>query len=387
MSALSHVDSGQQSLNEFRRSFRSWLEENSSFSPLPSDPDERFSHCLEWQQRLFAGGWGGINWPEAYGGRGATPAEQFVFFEELARAGAPPLVNQPGLCLVGPTLIAMGSEELKQRFLPGIIQGTDVWCQGFSETEAGSDLAGLSTTAERDGDHFIIRGHKVWTSFAQYARYVAMLAREPGTSRHEGVSMFIVDLQQPGIEIQPTKQITGEAEFSEVRYTDVITPASWAIGGVGQGWRAAMALLEFERSDQGFMNYAPLKAELSAINAHVIELNSAGNLSTATFYAMKATLADLLNRVEALRGLNLVTIKTISDGNQVSHYGSVVKLFWSRLAKEISELRLVAEEHGAAATPEAVREYFHSLSHTIAAGTSEIQKNVVAERLLGLPRS
>jgi alkylation response protein AidB-like acyl-CoA dehydrogenase len=230
---------------EFRLRLRSWLKENlpsgwgeTTFEPKDEDARARFR--LDWERRLFKGGWLGINIPRKYGGLEGTPIQRSIYAEEMARARAPEGLNIIGRNLVSSTLIHHGSEEQCQRYLPKILAGEEVWCQGFSEPNAGSDLASLRCRAERDGDHFVVNGQKVWTSYAQYSQWCILLARtDPGAPKHQGISLFLVDMRSPGIRLRPLKQISGESEFNETFFENVRVPAANLVGEINHGWKSA----------------------------------------------------------------------------------------------------------------------------------------------------
>src|SRR5215472_422171 len=238
----------------FRKEARAWLEAN---LPADFDPDdyewrlpaeERFRLQLAWHKKMHAGGWVGLSWPKEYGGRGASVAEQLIFAEESARLRLPRGVNVIGLSIVGPTLMAVGTEAQKKRYLPGILSGDEIWCQGFSEPGAGSDLAALRTRAENKGNHFIVTGQKVWTSVAHHARFCWLLARSGAEGgKHRGQTLLMVDMRTPGVSVRPLVQLTGDADFNEVWFDGAQVPKENVVGEVGDGWRVAIATLMFER--------------------------------------------------------------------------------------------------------------------------------------------
>ncbi|MGH2728478.1 MAG: acyl-CoA dehydrogenase family protein, partial [Actinomycetota bacterium] len=242
----------------FRKEIRGWLEANipqdwdrSNLSLIP--PEDRLEMLKAWQGRLHEGGWAGISWPKEYGGRGATLIEQAIYNQEVARQKAPPPINVIGLGMAGPTIIAHGSHEQKQRFLEPILSAEEIWCQGFSEPGAGSDLGGLRSSAILDGDSWIINGQKVWTSLAHVAQWCIFLARtDPTAPKHKGITYFLVDMTSPGIEVRPLRQITGSADFNEMFLTDVRVPRESILGEVNDGWRIAMTTLLHERGTLGF---------------------------------------------------------------------------------------------------------------------------------------
>ena len=240
---------------QFRDELRAWLEAN-----VPREWDEareesldrRFEFLRKWQRQLFDGGWAGISWPKEYGGRGASLMQQVIFWQEMARAGAPPMANVLGLGLIGPTIIAFGSEDQKKRYLRNILNADEIWCQGFSEPNAGSDLAGLQTDARLDGDHYVVNGQKVWTSYGWLADWCEVVVRtDPAAPKHKGLTVMLVDMKSPGVDVRPLRQMTGETEFNEVFFRDVRIPVANVVGKVNQGWDVAMGTLMHERGTFG----------------------------------------------------------------------------------------------------------------------------------------
>ncbi|HSE98293.1 MAG TPA: acyl-CoA dehydrogenase family protein, partial [Blastocatellia bacterium] len=242
----------------FRDEFRAWLGANipEGWARIQAhaheSSQERFDFLRAWQKNMYEAGWVGIHWPKDYGGRGATLIEQTIFIEEMARAGAPPLINVLGLSLLGPTLIAYGTEQQKKRFLANILSADEIWCQGYSEPNAGSDLASLRTEAVRDGDHFVVNGQKTWTSFGHYADWCFGVVRtDPEAPKHKGLTYMLIDMHSPGVKVRPLKQMTGESEFNEVFFENVRVPAENVVGQVNDGWNISIATLMFERGTLG----------------------------------------------------------------------------------------------------------------------------------------
>jgi alkylation response protein AidB-like acyl-CoA dehydrogenase len=372
----------------YRLDFRRWLVENVPIEPEPLDFVERLEYRRAWQRRLAREGWAGPSWPEEYGGRGAGPLEQYMYYEELALARAPQLMNQPGIILLGPTLMVHGSEELKQRFLPGLLSGDEVWCQGFSEPNAGSDIAALRTRAREDGDEWVIDGQKIWTTFAPYADYCFLLCRtQPGSTRHRGLSMLIVPMDTPGITVRPIEQMLGESEFAEVFFDSARSPREQIVGGPGEGWRVTLTMFQFERADQGFTDHARLLVHLHDIGATLRRAEHERSLPAATIAEARMTWAALWTRCQQLRRLNLRAAVRATGGEQIGAAGSVAKLFWSELEQRIAELAtVVSGDDGVLRDHHSARHLLESRSFTIFSGTSEIQRNIISERLLGLPR-
>jgi alkylation response protein AidB-like acyl-CoA dehydrogenase len=341
-----------------------------------------------WQRRLALAGWAGPAWPAEYGGRGAGPLQQFMYYEEQALARAPQLMNQPGIILLGQTLMVHGSDELKTRFLPGILTGDDTWCQGFSEPNAGSDLAGLRTRAQLDGDEWVINGQKIWTTFAPYADYCFLLCRtEADSVRHRGLSMLIVPMDLPGITVRPIPQVLGEDEFAEVFFDDVRSPRELMVGAPGEGWTVSMTMFQFERADQGFTDHGRLLVQLHDVAAALRAAEAEERLSAGAIAEARIQWASLWVRSQELRRVNLRSAVRAEGGEQIGAAGSVAKLMWSELEQQIAQLKVeVLGTAGLLVDGPAARHLLESLAYTIFSGTSEIQRNIVAERLLGLPR-
>jgi len=372
----------------FRREFRDWLAANSPAEPEPLDQDEKFAKRRVWQRTLADAGWAGPAWPEQYGGRGAGPLHQFMYYEELALARAPYVANTPGIALLGPTLMQVGSEELKSRFLPVILSAEEIFCQGFSEPNAGSDLAAIRCRAKLDGDEWVIDGQKIWTTWAQYSDFCFVLARtEPGSERHRGLTLLVCPIDQPGVTVRPIEQISGDPEFSEVFFDGARCPAAYAVGGVDDGWTTAMILFQFERGDQGFTDHSRMLVRLHDIAGILREESAAGRLADTEVEQARLKLADLWTRCQELRRFNLRIAVRTEEGEQIGFEGSVVNLFWGELEREIGELGAAA--HGASGLllhTEPSHELLATRAGTIHSGTSEIQRNIIAERILGLPR-
>jgi hypothetical protein len=372
----------------FRREFRRWLEDHVPGVPEPFDQDEKFAFRRAWQRTLFEGGWAGPAWPERFGGRGVGPVEQFMYYEELALARAPQPVNAPGIILLGPTLMVHGSEELQRRFLPGILSADEMWCQGFSEPNSGSDLASLSTRARLDGDEWIIDGQKIWTTWAQYADYCFVLCRtEEGSQRHRGLSMIVCEMDQPGVTARPITQITGDAEFGEVFFDGARARRDLMVGAPGDGWAAAMTMFQFERSDQGFTCHARLLVRLTDVREALRVARDDGALAGPALESARLRFADLWVRCQQLRRINLRSALQAETGRSIGPAGSVTKIFWSELEKDVAAFH--AELYGAAGLVRGVEishELLASRAASIYSGTTEIQRNIVADLILGLPR-
>ena len=374
----------------FRTEFRAWLAANVPTEPTPVDENERFEFQRAWQRLLADEGWVGIAWPTEYGGRGADPVHQFLYYDELAWAGAPELVNTPGLLLAGPTLMIHGSEELKQRLLPRILRAEDIWCQGFSEPEVGSDLASLKTRAVDDGaGGWLVDGQKVWTTHAPWADYCFALCRtdEPvGDRRYSGLSMVLVPMDQEQVVVTPLRQMNGDHEFAQVGFNRAQAPLDLMIGGRGEGWNVAMTLLEFERADQGFTDHSRLLVRLAEIRTYLADARAAGTLSLDVLDDVRPRFVELWSRCQLLGQFNLGRALAIRSGKEPGSWGSFVKLYWSELWQAVAELGLDVLGAGSTGARDFGQDYLTSRGATIYSGTSEIQRNVIGDRILGLPR-
>jgi alkylation response protein AidB-like acyl-CoA dehydrogenase len=375
-------------LDVLRAEIRAWLEEQLSgrFAGLrgaggPGREHERFAERLAWNRHLAEHGWTCVGWPREYGGRGLSVAQQVVFHEEYARANAPARVNHLGEELLGPTLIAYGTGAQKERFLPGIRSVTELWCQGYSEPGAGSDLASVATRARLDGDAWVIDGQKIWTSMAHEAQWIFVLARtDAGSRRHEGLSFLLVPLDQPGVEVRPIEQLTGGAEFNEVFFTGARTAADLVVGSTGDGWRVATALLGFERGvstlgqQVGFARELDDLIEIARVNGSMDDPVIADRLAAAY--------VDLeVMRANAVRAL---------EEDQPPSVGKLVWAGWHRrlgeLAMQVAGAGGLTLDAGSGEPDRWQRLFLFSRADTIYGGSDEIQRNILAERVLGLPR-
>jgi alkylation response protein AidB-like acyl-CoA dehydrogenase len=359
-----------------------WLEQP---DPRPRDPQEAEELRRWWQRELYDGGWAGLAWPEAYGGRGATLVEQVIFNEEAAKVRAPEPINAIGLHMAGPTIIAWGSEEQKARYLEPLLSGEEIWCQGFSEPGAGSDLGSLRTRAVRDGDDYIVNGQKVWTSYGHLADFCILLTRsDPEAPKHAGLTYLIADMHDPGVEVRPLVQITGDPEFNETFFTDARVPVANRLGEEGDGWKVAMTTLMHERGTMAFSLQASSRITLDAL----VEL--ARKLGRADDPAVRERLAGFQLDVEGLRITNLRALSTLLTGSPGPE-GSASKLVWERVQQAMGEFAM--ELLGTAGQVDEIDDgrwryvYLRGRGHTIEAGTTEVLKNILAERVLGLPRS
>jgi alkylation response protein AidB-like acyl-CoA dehydrogenase len=377
---------------QFRDAVRDWLNENLSgqFAELrgfggPGREHEAYDARLAWDRRLAAAGWTCLGWPVEHGGGAAPISQQVIFYEEYARANAPSRVNHLGEELLGPTLIAFGTPALQARFLPKIKAVEELWCQGYSEPGAGSDLAAVSTSATLIGDEWSITGQKVWTSLAHLADWCFVLARtEPGSSGHHGLSYLLVPMKQPGIQVRPIQQITGTSEFNEVFFDDARTDAALVVGGAGNGWRIAMGTLGFERGVATLGQQVGFRRELEALMT----------LATRTGVTQDPIISEKLARawiglqvMQAHARRTLASVATRTPGTE----SSVAKLLWAHWHRELGELAMIVRGaagmvEGPSGLDEWQRMFLFTRADTIYGGSDEIQRNIIAERTLGLPR-
>jgi alkylation response protein AidB-like acyl-CoA dehydrogenase len=384
---LSYTDDEQR----FRKELRAFLEQNVPREEPPEDLDDEFLWLLAFQRRMHAGNWVGIHWPRPYGGRDATPMQQAIFAEEMARARAPQIVNRVAINNVGPTLMHFGSEEQKKRYLPGMLSGDEIWCQLYSEPGAGSDLAALRTRADLDGDDYVVTGQKVWTSYAQHSRWAILLARtDQEAKKHRGISYLIVDMRAPGIELRPLRQMTGASEFNEVFLDGVRVPRANLIGAANDGWRIAQVTLAHERGT----NYAIKEQVLARIGVDDL-LQQARRLGKTGSARPRQRLAQLFLETEIMRFMNLQMLTRLGRGETPGAETSIVKTFWADLSQAIGDagVELLGEQGlllrgspHAVASGRFVQHLMFSRAATVAGGTSEIQRNIIAQRMLGLPR-
>ncbi|TMK17800.1 MAG: acyl-CoA dehydrogenase [Actinobacteria bacterium] len=375
----------------FRDELRGWLAEHT-----PPDVDvaatfEDAAALRDWQRTLHGGRWVGIHWPEEYGGRGCSLVQVAIYNEELARARAPQILGRAGVNLVGPTLIAHGTEEQRKRWLKRILSAEDIWCQLFSEPGAGSDLAGLTTKAERRGDTYVVTGQKVWTSYARFADYgIGLVRTDPTAPKHKGISMLAIPMQQKGIDVRPLRQITGESEFNEVFFDEVPVPAENLIGVEHDGWRVAGTTLANERGT----SFVWKEQVLHEVARDLLWRRAIDRGATAD-PLVRQKLAQSWMDVEIFRLHNARTLTRLSRGEQIGPESSVVKLFWTEMSQRLYENAgsilgwdgmLTPEDPGAIDRGRWARGMLWSRAASIAGGTSEIQRNIIAERILGLPR-
>jgi alkylation response protein AidB-like acyl-CoA dehydrogenase len=373
----------------FRADARAWLTDrlDGNFAKVrgrggPGDEHELFDERWEWEQELGRHQWIGLGWPAAYGGRGASLVEQVIFYEEYARAGGPGRVGIVGEGLLGPTIVHFGSEPQKQRFLPGILDGTTIWCQGYSEPNAGSDLANVSTRAVLDGDEWVVTGQKVWTSLATWAHWIFVLCRtDPAAPKHQGLSYLLMPMDQDTIDVRPIVQITGHSEFNETFFDGARTAADNVVGDVNGGWRVAMGTLAFERGASTLGQQLSFENELTAIT-DAARANGASAEPVVRQRLAQAWMTLRIMRYHALRTLPLMEHGTITRET------SVHKLFWATFHRALGELAIdVLGAGGIAGGDERLQRLFlYSRADTIYGGSNQVQRNVIGEQALGLPR-
>jgi alkylation response protein AidB-like acyl-CoA dehydrogenase len=367
---------------EFRDEVRSWIAANHP-GREPTGDQPLFEFRRAWQRALNKRGWAGLTWPTEYGGAGATPVEHAILSEEVARAGAPQMANVLGLTMGGPTVIAHGTEEQKQRFLPPILSADEIWCQGFSEPESGSDLASLKTRAVRDGDGWVVTGQKVWTTYAHQAKWCMLLARtDPEAARHRGLTYFLLDMEQDAIEVRPLVQITGEAEFNELFIEEARIPDANIVGGENNGWSVAITTLMHERAGLAFVLQVQVQIALRDLQQEIRDAGAADDPLIRQRFAQLVIEAQVL-RLNAYRGLTAI-MKRGSPGPE----GSLGKWHWAEVNQGLAELAMdVAGPRARLGDGLWTHRFLRSRANSIEGGTTEILKNIVAERVLGLPRA
>ncbi len=369
----------------FAASFRAWLDEHLVRPPAFVDLADEVAWGRQWQATLAADRWVGVHWPEAYGGRSASPVQVALFQSEYARSQAPQPVNRVGINLVGPTLLAHGTEDQRLGYLPKILSAEEIWCQLFSEPDAGSDLASLSTRARPVDGGYLVTGRKVWTSYAQFATWGLCLARtDPESARpQQGISALIVDMAAPGVEVRPLVQMTGDAEFNEVFLTDVFVPAEQLVGVEGQGWTVAGSTLAHERGT----NF-PFKEQV----VHETYLARLYDMARANGSLDDPLVADALARayvdLGVLRLHNLRTLTRLGRGEEPGPESSWIKLTWTTMTQGMAEAALLVtgRDGGSAESGPWGRQWLWSKAAGIAGGTSQVQRDIIAGRILGLPR-
>jgi alkylation response protein AidB-like acyl-CoA dehydrogenase len=374
----------------FRAEVRAWMEANVPSSPLPSFDltREGFEAHRDWECKLSAGKWGMVTWPEAYGGRGLDLIRWLIFEEEYYRAGAPLRVNQNGIFLLGPTMMEFGTDDQKARFLPRMAAGDDIWAQAWSEPGAGSDLAGVRSTAVRDGDHYVLNGQKTWSSRAVFADWAFGLFRTPGSERHKGMSLILFPLNAPGVTRRPIERMDGELVFAEIFLDDVRVPVTDRLGEEGQGWQVCMATAGFER---GLMLRSPARYQVAA--SKLVALYEAHKADLPA--SIEERVAQSWMDAEAYSLAIYATASKLVAGGKIGPESSTNKIFWSEMDIELNRTamdilgeraELLPSAPDAAAHGEWLEDYIFALAGPIYAGSNEIQRNIIAERMLGLPK-
>lgn len=382
-------------LEQTRAEFRSWLGGNlpdrqqwrrlHDHGPL----HERIAFLKDWQHRLYDGRWIAVHWPAEYGGRDGSLLEHLVVHEELVRAGAPPLINGPSISIFGPTLLVFGTPALKQRYLPTLLSAEEVWCLGFSEPNAGSDLASLRTRATRDGDDWVINGQKVWTTYANQADYCMFLVRtDPNVPQHKGISCLIVPLKTPGIVVRPLQELTGDTDFNEVFLDNVRVPVDSVVGEVNKGWQVILTALGHERGTLLLVDHVRRQADMERLRAVIRQRRLGTNRVT------RQQFAQFHIEVEIMKLHCFKVMSDLEQGRPQSDV-SILKLYGSEMVQRLDDFALSVQ--GAYAqlwrgAPHVIDEgqwqyaWLMARAMTIASGTSEVQRNIIAQRLLGLPR-
>jgi alkylation response protein AidB-like acyl-CoA dehydrogenase len=384
---------------KFRDELRTWLEANvpKDWAEWREKPlEESFPYLRAWQRKLYEGGWAAVSWPKEYGGRGATLMEQSLFWEEMARVEAPPMANSLGLGLIGPTIIAYGTDEQKKRFIPKILSAEEIWCQGFSEPNAGSDLAALQTEARLDGDHYVVNGQKVWTSYGWIGNWCELVVRtDSNVPKHKGLSVLLIDMKSPGVEVRPLKQMTGESEFNEIFFRDVRVPVANLLGKVNDGWNVAVSTLMYERGSYGARLHLIFKRAITRLIDLSHKFQKDGH-PAAQDPITRQKLAQCYAEIEIMRWNQLRAFSRVTATGVPGPEGSIQKIFWSELNQRLQQIaqeifgpygQLLAGDQNAVDNGIWSYGYLRTRGNTIEAGTSEVQRNIIGHFVLGLPRS
>jgi alkylation response protein AidB-like acyl-CoA dehydrogenase len=367
----------------FRDELRAWFADHQPGAEPHGDEDAHYAWRRDFQRELARDGWAAVHWPPEYGGRGATLTQSAIFFEELGRAGAPLPANVLGLLLAGPTIMTWGTPEQKERHLAPILTAEEIWCQGFSEPDAGSDLANVKTRAVKDSDEWVVTGQKVWTSGAQYSKWCMLVARtDPEAAKHKGLTYFLMDMEQAGVQVRPLRQITGESEFNELFIDGARIPDENVLGGVGNGWKVALTTLMNQRAGLAFF----LQVRLRQLLDRVIAEAAARDLLDDPVVADR--LGELHLRAEVLRLTAYRGLTAIEKYGQPGPEGSLTKWMWSDTNQQLTQF--AADLLGPAALNAGGRwayELLRARGNSIEGGTTEVLRNIVAERVLGLPKA
>ena len=387
---------------DFREEVRDWIDKNipgdygTDSWKRPEDPKAQLDDSYKWMKTLHDGGWVGMDWPTEYGGRASTPIEQFIWMEEVSKFNTPGPINTIGVGMAGPTLMAHAKDHQKERFLEKILSGEEIWCQGFSEPNAGSDLAALKTSAVEDGDDYVINGQKIWTSVAHLADYCILLTRSDSSgAKHAGMTYMIVDMKSPGIEVRPLVQITGDPEFNEVFFNDVRVPKENVLGGEGNGWMVAITTLMHERMNIAALLYGRIKKTLDEVVKMTQTIKRDGK-PICENPAIRQKLAYYHANVETQRLNNLRMRAEASATKDPGPIGSVFKLIWCKANMDLLEIAvdilgpygevIPGSDYQNSMLDDWMRHWLRSRANSIEGGTTEILKNITGERVLGLPR-
>src|ERR1700716_2166563 len=369
----------------FRDEVRAWLKVN---KPAPGGADEGQKGFIDsrraWQKKLHEAGYVGITWPKEYGGRGAGFMEQLIVNDEMIQAQAPDPINVIGLGMGGPVVISHGTEEQKKRYLAPLLSAEEIWCQGFSEPNAGSDLSGLQTRAEDKGDHYVVNGQKVWTTLAHVAKWWMLVTRErKEATPRDGLTYLIVDMESPGIEVRPLVQITGDAEFNEIFFKDVRVPKTQILGEAGSGWAVAMTTLLHERGTLGMALATRAQITAAELTEH------ARKLGRGSDPLVRQKIAQFTIEARGVRVHGYRAVTAVKRSGIPGPEGSILKLMWSELNQRMTEAAVdMAGPAGQVGDGDGwVHQFLRSRANTIEAGSSEVLRNILAERVLGLPRS
>jgi alkylation response protein AidB-like acyl-CoA dehydrogenase len=384
---------------QFRDELRAWLDAN-----LPRDwkewrekpIEESFPYLRAWQRKLHEGRWAAVSWPKEYGGRGATLTQLAIFWEEMARVEAPQMANALGLGLIGPTIIAYGTEAQKKRFIPKILSAEEIWCQGFSEPNAGSDLASLQTEARLDGDHYVVNGQKVWTSYGWVGDWCELVVRtDPSAPKHKGLTVLLIDMKSPGVEVRPLRQMTGESEFNEMFFRDVRVPIENVLGKVNDGWNVAVSTLMHERGAYGARLHPLFKRNINRLIELSRKFPKNGH-TAAQDPLTRQKLAQCYAEIEIMRMNQLRAFSRITATGAPGPEGSIQKIFWSELNQRVQQIaqeifgpygQLLGGDSHAVDNGIWSYGYLRTRGNTIEAGTSEVQRSIIGHFVLGLPKS
>jgi alkylation response protein AidB-like acyl-CoA dehydrogenase len=371
----------------FRDELRSWLEANNP-GREPTGDEDAFEFRRQWQRKLHSEGWAGVSWPKEYGGRGATLVEQAIFNEETVRSRTPSVANVLGIAMGGPTVIAHGTEEQRKRYLPPILSAEEIWCQGFSEPDSGSDLASVKTRAVRDGDEWVVTGQKVWTTIAHHAKWCMLVARtNPDAPKHKGLTYFLMDMEQEAVGVRPLRQITGEAEFNELFIEEARIPDENIVGGEGNGWAVAITTLMHERATLAFGLQVAVQIAVRELVEKAQKTRGRNGAMASEDPVIRQRIAQLMMESEVLRLNAYRGLSAIMRNGVPGPEGSLGKWHWSEVNQSLTELAMdIAGPHAMLTEDDWTYRFLRARANSIEGGTTEILKNIVAERVLGLPR-